>query len=72
MKQKPCEDKRKEVDALILNNFLVARIGLTRRRIGKTCLDRSRGGITLLASLASTFFNLVLLEPRSTSIMLAR
>lgn len=33
---------------------------------------RSRGGITLLASLASTFLNLVLLEPRSTSIMLAR
>ncbi|CAN0298235.1 unnamed protein product, partial [Ectocarpus sp. 4 AP-2014] len=34
--------------------------------------NRTRAGVTLLVSLLTTLLNLVLLEPRSTSIMLQR
>ncbi|CAN0546923.1 unnamed protein product [Ectocarpus sp. 8 AP-2014] len=36
------------------------------------CPLRTRAGVTLLVSLFSTLLNLVLLEPKSTSIMLKR
>ncbi|CAM9431647.1 unnamed protein product [Ascophyllum nodosum] len=37
-----------------------------------TCMCRNRAGIALLFSLASTFLNLVLAEPKSTEIMFKR